>query len=185
MSVNSAIRNLHFAIALLALASPVFAQQQNSKQAIQKRSACQLVSLEEIAKLTAAGPVEIIPDASGPADGGASDACAWRVKGSQATLIEMVIENLDVPDLAEKLTGKLTTDPRVAAKFKLRKTQAFSDPPEPAVVPGLGDQALYRDFQRAKGGALLVRRGSRLFSCSGSLPKETYIGLARLVLQRW
>ena len=173
----------HAAIALLALAAPVLAQKPSGKPEAQKRSACQLVSLEEITKLTGKGPLEINPSASGP--DGATDYCSRRVKGSEATVIEMGIENLDVPDLAEQVAGRQSTDVRVAAKFKLRKIQAFSDPPEPAAVPGLGDEALYRDFQRAKGGALLVRRGSRLFSCSGGVSKDAYIGLAKLILQRW
>ncbi len=173
----------HAVIALLALAVPVLAQKPNAKPEAQKRSACQLVSLDEITKLTGRSPVEINPSASGP--DGASDYCSWRIKGTEDTVIEMGIENLDVPDLAEQVTGRRPSDVRIAAKFKIRKIQAFSDPPEPAAVPGLGDEALYRDFQRAKGGALLVRRGSRLFSCSGSQSKDAYIGLAKLVLQRW
>ena len=62
------------------------------------------VLLEEITKLGGAGPVEIDPSASGPVYREPRETCSWRIKGSEATLVVMDIENLDVPDLAEKVT---------------------------------------------------------------------------------
>jgi len=43
---------------------------------------------------------------------------------------------------------------------------------------------LYRDFERAKGGALIVRRGTVVLGMSGSLPRDAYLSLARLLLPR-
>jgi hypothetical protein len=68
--------------------------------------------------------------------------------------------------------------------FAAARVEAFGNGPKPAPVPGLGDEALYRDFERVKGGALIVRRGPAVVTMSGSLAKDGFVSLARLVFGR-
>lgn len=134
------------------------------------RPACGLVTTDEIATLAHAGAVEVDTSASGPIDDGTgADACSWRLKGSKGTLIEMGVQESD----------------DIVAAFSTRKVETFGDSSPPEVIPGLGDEALYRGFEHAKGGALLLRQGKRIFWCSGVVSKDSYIALAKLVLKRW
>jgi hypothetical protein len=73
---------------------------------------------------------------------------------------------------------------RRIVRFKAAEVEAFGGGPCPAAVAGLGDAALYRDFQKVKGGALLVRRGTVVFTFSGSVSRDAMIALARLVAGR-
>ena len=136
----------------------------------QKKTVCQLVSPEEIASLAHSGPAEVDADASGPVDDGSNaEACSWKPKGGRGTIIEMGVQEAADPVAA------------VAA----HKAEAFGRSPAPTPVQGLGDEALYRDFEHAKGGALIMRSGKRIFWCSGGAPKDSYVALAKLVLKRW
>jgi outer membrane protein OmpA-like peptidoglycan-associated protein len=146
--------------------------------------ACKLLTVDEVGKFSSAGPVEVDPRASGE-DADGSTGCTWQTKGSTAPpVVILTVENGDTPGMAERMLGTKPQGDRVTATFSLRKVQTFGDPPPPTPVAGLGDEALYRDFQRVKGGALLVRRGNWIVTFSGSAPKDAYIALARLVLQR-
>lgn len=172
-------------IAISVLSISAHAQKEGSQKQTAKRMACQLLSLEEVAKFAGSGPLEIEPTTSGPGDG-ESSSCTWQPKGvkNASAVAILTIENLDVPDQVEKMMGSPPAEGRVKTHFRLRKIQTFSNPPEPTAISGLGDEALYRDFENAKGGALLVRRAAMAVTFSGSARRDTYVGLAKLVLQR-
>jgi hypothetical protein len=141
-----------------------------SAQSKQKKTVCQLVSPEEIASLAHSGPVEVDADASGPIDDSSNaEACSWKPKGGRGTIIEMGVQEAENP----------------VAAFAAHKAEAYGASPQPSPVQGLGDEALYRDFEHARGGALLLRSGKRIFWCSGGAPKDSYIALAKLILKRW
>jgi hypothetical protein len=159
----------------------LFGQSSSTKAQTAKHTACQILTIQEVAKFTGLSALAIVADESGP--DGSADNCAWRVPGKADGVI-LTLENLDVPDLAEQMTGKQTSAERVKNHFRLRRTQAYGGYPPEVPVAGLGDEAFYRDFEHAKGGCLLVRRGSQSISLSGSVSKDIYLGLARLVLQR-
>ena len=93
-----------------------------------------------------------------------------RVAGTRV-VVEMRVQRAPSPQEAQRL-------------FRETRTEAYGSRPEPAKVAGLGDEALYRDFERAKGGALIVRRGTVVLGMSGSLPRDAYLSLARLLLPR-
>jgi hypothetical protein len=169
------------AILTVVFAMPLCGQSSSTKAQTAKHTACQILSIQEVAKFTGLGALAIVPDESGP--NGSADYCAWRVPGKADGVI-LTLENLDVPDLAEKVTGKQTSAERVKNHFRLLRTQAYGGYPPEAPVTGLGDEAFYRDFEHAKGGCLLIRRSSQSISFSGSASKDVYIGLAGLVLQR-
>jgi hypothetical protein len=165
-------------LAIAVFSSPLLAQNPQ-----QPKPACGLITIAEVSKYSG-GPVEVDAKASGEDTDSASSGCVWKVKGSNAPpVVILTIENGDLPGSAERLLGKPPAGGRVPASFSARKVEAFSGPP-PSAVPGLGDEAFYRDFERVKGGALLVRRGIWFVSFSGSMSKDGYIALARLVLQR-
>jgi len=170
------------AILTFAFAIPLCAQTSKTKAQVTKRTACQILTIQEVAKFTGLSNLAIVPDESGP--DGPSDYCAWRVRGGSDGVI-LTLENLDVPDQVEKLTGMQSSGERVKNHFRLRRIQAYGGNPPEVPVAGLGDEAFYRDFAHAKGGCLLVRRGTQAVTFSGSAPKDVYIGLAKLVLQRW
>ena len=133
------------------------------------RPACERVTPIEVAAITHAGALEVDTSSSGPTDDGTgADACSWRIKGSKGTLIEMGVQQAD----------------DILAAFSARKIETFGHSTPPESIP-LGDEALYRDFEHAKGGALLLRRGKQIFWCSGVVSKDSYVALAKLVLQRW
>lgn len=148
--------------------------------------ACRLLTLDEVGRFASGGPVEIDPKQSGEDDSdGISSGCTWQVKGSKSPPVAILtIEDGDVPSQAERVLGTKPPNGRVAARFSLRKVQAFGNPPPPTAIPGLGDEAFYRDFEHVKGGALLIRRGTHIVTFSGSVPKDAYVTLAPLVLQR-
>jgi hypothetical protein len=153
---------------LTSLPILVFCLAQSS--AAKVRPACELVTPGEVAAIAHAGAVEVDTSASGPTDDGTgADACSWRPKGDKGTLLEMGVQEAD----------------DIAAAFSARKLETFGHSTPPAAVPGLGDEALYRDFEHAKGGALLLRKGKRIFWCSGVVSRDSYVALAKLVLQRW
>jgi hypothetical protein len=114
--------------------------------------------------------METDPSASGEDDRG-GDNCVWRVKGTRDPVVVFRIE-------------RLPATPKAESAFKAAEVEAFGGGPRPAAVPGLGDAALYRDFQKARGGAILVRRGTTVFTFSGSVSKDAMVSLVRLVLGR-
>lgn len=135
------------------------------------KDACQLLTIEEVAKAANAGPLAIDPQTSGETDNGGSS-CTWQPKG-QAPAVILTVENGARPGGT------------AAARFAASKIETFGGGrTQPAAVPGLGDEALYRDFDNGKGGALLVRRGNDIVTFSGSARRDVYVALARLVLQR-
>jgi hypothetical protein len=131
------------------------------------RPACELLTVEEVGRV-AGGPVTIDPSASGEDDRG-GDNCVWKRGGN--VVVETRIQRAPSPQQAQRL-------------FQAARTEAFGTRPAPAAVAGLGDEALYRDFERAKGGALIVRRGAVVVGMSGSLPRDAYLMLTRLLLPR-
>ncbi len=177
------IKMLPLAMLVLTTAAP-----QAQKPAAQTQKpliACRLLTFDEVARFSGGAPVEIDPKQSGEDDSDGSSSCTWQVKGGKLPpVVILTVENGDTPGAGERVLGTKPAEGRVAAKFSLRKMQAFGNPPPPTAVPGLGDEALYRDFERVKGGALLVRRGAQIVTFSGSVHKDAYIALARLVLQR-
>ena len=132
------------------------------------RPACQLLSLDEVGRIAGAR-VAIDPSASGEDDRG-GDNCVWKVGGQ--VVLEMRVQRSPSPQQAQ-------------LAFTRTRSEAFGPRPEPARVAGLGDEALYRDFEKVKGGALIVRRGVIVVGMSGSLPRDAYLSLARLVLGRF
>jgi hypothetical protein len=131
------------------------------------RPACELLTVEEVGRV-AGGAVTIDPSASGEDDRG-GDNCVWKRGGN--VVVETRIQRASSPPQAQRL-------------FQETRTEAFGPRPAPTPVSGLGDEALYRDFERAKGGALIVRRGAVVVGMSGSLPRDAYLTLARLLLPR-
>jgi hypothetical protein len=131
------------------------------------RPACELLTVEEVGRV-AGGAVTIDPSGSGE-DPEGGDNCVWKRGGS-------VVVETRVQRLASVQQAQLA--------FAKTSSMAFGIRPAPVKVGGLGDEALYRDFERAKGGALVVRRGAVVFGMSGSLPRDAYLSLARLVLPR-
>jgi hypothetical protein len=148
------------------------------------RTACTLVTVAEVMRATGAANVEIDKAGSGEDPGSGLSGCTWRIKGGTRALVEMTIENAQMPTAVEQVTGTPAGGDRVGSAFSLRKLQAFSGGPEPAPVAGLGDEAFYRDFTGAKGGALLMRQGAEIVTMSGSVGKDAYVALARLVSGR-
>ena len=134
------------------------------------RTACELLTLAEIGKIAGSSAIEIDPSQSGPDDTG-GDNCVWKVKGNPNPF--MVFQIKRVP-----------ADRKVEAAFSDERVSAFGGGPAPAAVSGLGDEALYRDFQRVKGGCLILRHGRNLVSFSGPVGRDAYVTLARLILQR-
>lgn len=135
-----------------------------------KRSACDLLSLAEIGKLAGGSAIEIDPSQSGPDDNG-GDNCVWKVKGNPNPFIVFQVK-------------RVAADRRIDAVFSGDRVEAFGGGPAPASVSGLGEEALYRDFEKVKGGCLLIRQGRSIVTFSGSVGKDAYVTLARLVLQR-
>src|SRR5262249_4843217 len=143
---------LRFVVALVLGASILGAAPPPARGAA--TPACELLTLAEVGRV-AGGTMEIDPSASGEDDRG-GDNCVWRVKGTRDPVVAFRIE-------------RLAAAPKADGAFKAAEVEAFGGGPRPAAVPGLGDAALYRDFQKVKGGALLVRRGTTVFSFSGSV----------------
>jgi hypothetical protein len=131
------------------------------------RPACELLALEEVGRVAGA-PVAIDPSASGPDDRG-GDNCVWKARGQ--VVVEARVERVASPSQATVAFGRAATE-------------AFGARPAPAKVPGLGDEALHRDFERVRGGALVIRRGAVVVGMSGMLPRDALVGLARLLLPR-
>ena len=131
------------------------------------RPVCELISADEVGRI-AGTRVVVDPSASGEDDRG-GDNCVW--KAGARVVVEMRVQRAPSPQEAQRL-------------FRETRTEAYGSRPEPAKVAGLGDEALYRDFERAKGGALIVRRGTVVLGMSGSLPRDAYLSLARLLLPR-
>jgi hypothetical protein len=131
------------------------------------RPACELLTREEVGRV-AGGAVTIDQSSSGEDDRG-GDNCVW--KRGRDVAVEMRIQRAPSPPQAQRL-------------FQEGRVEAFGTRPGPAAVPGLGDEALYRDFERAKGGALIVRRGAVVVGMSGTVPRDAYLTLARLLLPR-
>jgi hypothetical protein len=131
------------------------------------RPVCELLTLEEVGR-AAGAPAAIDPSASGPDDRG-GDNCVWKARGQ--VVVETRVERLASPQRAQVAFGHA-------------RTEAFGPRPAPAPVAGLGDEALYRDFERVKGGALVIRRGTVVVGMSGVLPRDALVGLARLLLPR-
>ena len=172
-------------ILVFGLAAAAMAQKANAQVQVSKRPACDLLSLEELTKHTGAANLEIDRRSSGPDPDSFSDGCTWQAKGGKTPPVAILtVQNIDVPDQMEKLTGKPPAEGRIKVHFGNLMIEAFGGNPPPAKVAGLGDEAFYRDFTNGKGGALLVRRGARVVTFSGSVRKDAYVALAKLVLER-
>jgi hypothetical protein len=85
-------------------------------------SACNPMKQQEVAKFTGLGGLAIVPDESGSNSEG--DYCASRVPGKSDGVI-LGLENLDVVDLAEKMTGKRTIAERIKNHFRLQRIRAY------------------------------------------------------------
>lgn len=139
-----------------------------SASAAGAKSACALLTADEIAEAVG-HPVTVDPDPSG-GDPDAGDHCVWTKDGSVA--IEL---SLEPP----------TTDPaRAAGAYREVRDDAFGSGAAPSAVPGLGDEALYRDFEKVKGGAIVVRKGLVVLGISGTQTKDAIVSLARLAAGR-
>ena len=126
--------------------------------------------LAEIGKIAGGSAIEIDPSASGVDDNG-GDNCVWKVKGNPNPFIVFQVK-------------RVPANRQIEAAFGVDRVEAFGGGPAPAGVSGLGDEALYRDFERVKGGCLLVRQARSIVSFSGPVGRDAYVTLARLVLQR-
>jgi hypothetical protein len=104
------------------------------------RPACELLSLDEVGRIAGAR-VAIDPSASGEDDRGGEN-CVWKVGGQ--VVLEMRIQRSASPQQAQ-------------LAFARTRSETFGTRPEPAKVAGVGDEALYRDFEHVNGGALMVR----------------------------
>ena len=132
------------------------------------KSACALLTADEVAKAVGHA-VTVDPNQSGKdPDGG--DHCVWSNDGNVA--IEL---SLEPP----------TTDPsRAAGAYREARDDAFGSGAAPSAVPGLGDEALYRDFEKVKGGAIVVRKGLAVLGISGTQAEDAIVSLARIAAGR-
>ena len=152
--------------------APTFSAAENSGggAAQARRSACELLTLAEIGKLAGGSAIEIDPSASGVGDNG-GDNCVWKVKGNPNPFIVFQVR-------------RIPENQKIETAFSNDRVEAFGGGPAPAGVSGLGDEALYRDFEKAKGGCLIIRQGRSIVTFSGPVGKDAYVTLARLVLPR-
>lgn len=132
------------------------------------KPACALLTSDEVAKAVGHA-VTVDPHQSG-GDANGGDHCVWVSGGAVA--IELGVE-------------PPTTDPsRAAGAYRELRDDAFGSGAAPAAVTGLGDEALYRDFEQVKGGAIVIRKGLVVLGLSGTQTKDAILSLARSAVGR-
>ncbi len=132
------------------------------------KPACALLTSDEVAKAVGHA-VTVDPHQSG-SDANGGDHCVWVSGGEVA--IEL---SLEPP----------TTDPsRAAGAYRELRDDAFGSGAAPTAVTGLGDEALYRDFEKVQGGAIVVRKGLVVLGLSGTQTKDAILSLARSAVGR-
>jgi hypothetical protein len=149
--------------------SPALAQA-GRPQGPKTRSACSLLTTDEVKGVAASESPRLIDEASGLNVAETDDFCVWRGKSSQDPLVQLVV--------------KVPPGANAPLVFTVTGGDFFGGGPKPAAVSGLGNEALYRDFVKGRGGTVVVRKGTTVFSITGLLSKDVLVGLARLVAGR-
>lgn len=132
------------------------------------KPACQILSIPEVEQAVGA-KVTVDPAQSGP-DGNGADFCAWQTPDKHFVILGL-------------MPGTSAAEARTTYVGWL--TQAFGGGPPAQSVPGLGDEAQFRNYVgNLKGGVVVVRKGSTVASVEGPMSRDQVVGLARLVLAR-
>jgi hypothetical protein len=133
--------------------------------------ACDLLTTADVAAVAPAEAPQFVAEASGLTMVETEDYCVWRGKGSPDPLVQLIVKVLN-PDQAPEMI------------YVVAKGEYFGGGPDPQPVPGVGDEAAYRDFDKGKGGSIVVRRGATVFVVTGLLPKPALVELAKRAVKR-
>lgn len=149
------------AAAFLMVAAPVVF-------AAPAKSACELFTLPEIAKVAGAA-VTIKQDESGPDENG-GDNCVWTTADRRNVMVRIIA-----------LANEKVAPQRYAGEL----VSAYGRARPPEVLTGLGDEAKYRTYDgNLKGGVVLGRKGKVVFVVEGIANRENLIDLTRTLLSR-
>lgn len=130
--------------------------------------ACQILSVADVER-AAGSRVTVDPSQSGP-DGNGADFCAWQTPDKHFVILGVTVKS-SVAEAKTAYAGWLT--------------QAFGGGPAALAVSGLGDEAQYRNYVgNLKGGVVVVRKGTAVFSVEGPMGRNGVTALATLVLAR-
>jgi hypothetical protein len=143
-----------------------------STSAVAPATACELLSVAEVASFLRVPAVLIDSLNSGMNGYTKVDLCSWYVHAGES---EGVIV---------KLRRAASSDAVLSVFTAAKVDEEMSPPAEPAPVPGVGEEALYLPYADGTGGTIVVREHESVVTISGSVSKETLASMARKVLPR-
>lgn len=132
------------------------------------KPACQILTIPEVARVVGVA-VTIDQNQSGPGDNG-WDFCAWKTPDGHFVILGV---------------GAKQSVAAARAEYASSLVGAFGGGASANAIPGLADEAQYRDYTgNLKGGVVVVRSGMVVFTMEAPTSRDDVLTLARFVLTR-
>jgi hypothetical protein len=141
------------------------------------KTACELLTANEIATLLKAPAVQKDEINSGKNEMTGVDICNWYVRKNSSEGIEVRL----------RLAGS-DDEGALALAFSAAKADAvehdFERSQKAQPVSGVGDEAVYSAYPVGPGGSLVFRVGPNVVTLTGSASRETLVSMATIVAHR-
>jgi hypothetical protein len=136
------------------------------------RTACELLSMAEVAAFLRVPAVQIDSLNSGMNELTKVDVCSWFVHAGENQGVML------------KLRRAPSADEVLPSFSAAEVDEQMSPPAEPTSIPGIGEEALYLAYADGTGGTIVVRQRATVVTIIGSASKEMLAAMAKKVLPR-